>query len=57
MSAICQTFQKLKKQGNAALIGYLTGGDPGPRYSPLIAEALIKGGADILELGIPFSDQ
>ena len=56
MSAICQTFQKLKKQGNAALIGYLTGGDPGPRYSPLIAEALIKGGADILELGIPFSD-
>ncbi len=56
MNAISQTFRKLKAQQNAALIGYLTGGDPEPRCTLLLAEALINGGADILEIGIPFSD-
>ena len=56
MSSISRVFKALKKQGNGALIGYVTGGDPEPRYTPLIAEALVKGGVDILELGIPFSD-
>jgi tryptophan synthase alpha chain len=56
MSGIAKVFQKLKVQGDGALIGYVTGGDPEPRFTPVIAEALVKGGVDILELGIPFSD-
>jgi tryptophan synthase alpha chain len=56
MSGIANVFQKLKVQGDGALIGYVTGGDPEPRFTPVIAEALVKGGVDILELGIPFSD-
>jgi tryptophan synthase alpha chain len=56
MSDIAKVFQKLKAQGDGALIGYVTGGDPKPEFTPMIAEALIKGGVDILELGIPFSD-
>src|SRR4030042_66380 len=56
MSGIAKVFQKLKAQGDGALIGFVTAGDPEPRYTPMIAEALVKGGVDILELGIPFSD-
>jgi tryptophan synthase alpha chain len=56
MSRISRVFQKLKAEGDGALVGYVTGGDPEPGLTPMIAEALIKGGVDILELGIPFSD-
>ncbi len=56
MSGIFKVFQKLKAQGYGALIGYVTGGDPEPRFMHVIAEALVKGGVDILELGVPFSD-
>ncbi len=56
MSNITRAFQKAKKQGNAALIGYITAGDPTPELTPKIADALIRGGVDILELGLPFSD-
>jgi tryptophan synthase alpha chain len=56
MSEIEKVFRKLKAQRNGALIGYVTGGDPEPKCTPPIAEALINGGVDILELGIPFSD-
>ena len=56
MSGIANVFQKLKAQGDGALIGYVTGGDPEPRFTPVIAEALVKGGVDVLELGVPFSD-
>lgn len=56
MSDIAKVFQQLKAQGDGALIGYVTGGDPKPEFTPRIAEALVKGGVDILELGIPFSD-
>lgn len=56
MSEISKVFQRLKAQQAGALIGYVTGGDPAPRFTPAIAEALIKGGVDILELGVPFSD-
>ena len=56
MSGIGKVFERLKAQGDGALIGYVTGGDPEPRLTPIIAEALIRGGVDILELGIPFSD-
>jgi tryptophan synthase alpha chain len=56
MKTIKNVFTNLKAQGNGALIGYITAGDPDPKYTPKIAEALIKGGVDILELGLPFSD-
>ena len=56
MSGIAEVFEKLKAQGDGALIGYVTAGDPEPRFTPRIAEALVKGGVDILELGVPFSD-
>jgi tryptophan synthase alpha chain len=56
MSDLAKVFQKLKAQGDGALIGYVTAGDPKPEFTPKIAEALVKGGVDILELGVPFSD-
>jgi tryptophan synthase alpha chain len=56
MNAIKEAFQKTKAQGNGALIGYVTAGDPKPDLTPKIADALIRGGVDILELGLPFSD-
>jgi tryptophan synthase alpha chain len=56
MNAIEQAFQKTKALGNGALIGYVTAGDPTPELTPKIADALIHGGVDILELGLPFSD-
>ena len=56
MNAISEAFQKAKAHGNGALIGYIMAGDPKPELTPKIADALIKGGVDILELGLPFSD-
>ena len=56
MNTIKQVFQKNKANGNACLIGYIIAGDPTPEMTPKIADALIKGGVDILELGLPFSD-
>ena len=56
MNAIAAAFQKAKAQGNGVLIGYIMAGDPTPDLTPKIADALISGGVDILELGLPFSD-
>jgi tryptophan synthase alpha chain len=56
MSAIESVFRRLKKKNEGALIAYVSGGDPHPKYTPQIVEALIKGGVDIVEIGIPFSD-
>ncbi len=56
MNNIAKVFQKAKAQGNGALIGYIMAGDPNPEQTPKIADALISGGVDILELGLPFSD-
>lgn len=56
MNAITTTFQKQNQQGNAVLIGYIMAGDQTPKQTPEIADALIRGGVDILELGLPFSD-
>ena len=56
MSIIEATFKGLKAKNEAALIGYITAGIPTPENTVDIAKALIRGGVDILELGIPFSD-
>ena len=56
MNGIAHTFARLKSRGEGGLIGYVTAGDPTPNQTFLAAEALIQGGVDILELGLPFSD-
>lgn len=49
-------FQRLSAQKEAVFVPYITLGDPSPAMSLRIIDALIAGGADALELGIPFSD-
>jgi tryptophan synthase alpha chain len=56
MRGITRTFSRLKARNEGALIAYVTAGDPKPSYTPKIVEAMVNGGADIIELGIPFSD-
>jgi tryptophan synthase alpha chain len=56
MSRIQTTFAKLKQQGKKALIPYITAGDPNPALTVPLMHAMVNAGADILELGVPFSD-
>jgi tryptophan synthase alpha chain len=56
MSRIPSTLQALKSQGRKALIPYVTAGDPDPAQTVAVMHALAEGGADIIELGVPFSD-
>jgi tryptophan synthase alpha chain len=56
MSRIPATLAALKAQGRTALIPYVTAGDPYADLTPQIMQALAEGGADIIELGVPFSD-
>lgn len=56
MSRIQATFAALKSQNKKALIPYITAGDPHPKYTVAIMHALVQSGADMIELGIPFSD-
>ena len=56
MSRITATFNELKQQGRKALIPYITAGDPHPRHTVALMHALVESGADIIELGVPFSD-
>ncbi len=56
MSRIAATLQALQSQGRKALIPYLTAGDPFADSTADIMLALADGGADIIELGVPFSD-
>jgi tryptophan synthase alpha chain len=56
MSRIQATLAALKAQGRQALIPYVTAGDPFADGTPDIMVALAEGGADIIELGVPFSD-
>ena len=56
MSRIAGVMAALKAQGRQALIPYVTAGDPYADATPDIMIALAEGGADIIELGVPFSD-
>ncbi|SHL88899.1 tryptophan synthase subunit alpha [Vreelandella subglaciescola] len=56
MNRIDQRFSELKQQGRRALIPFITAGDPAPRYTVGFMHALVEAGADVLELGVPFSD-
>ena len=56
MSRISITFAALAAQGRKALIPFITAGDPHPDLTLPLMRALVAGGADIIELGVPFSD-
>jgi tryptophan synthase alpha chain len=56
MSRIAARFDALRTQGRTALIPYVTVGDPYADATPNIMHGLVAGGADIIELGVPFSD-
>ena len=56
MSRIAATFDRLRAAGRKALVPYITAGDPHPSHTVEYLHALVRGGADVLELGVPFSD-
>ena len=56
MSRIGSVFERLKVENKSALIPYLTAGDPRPDATVDLMNNLVKSGADIIELGVPFSD-
>lgn len=56
MSKIQATFGRLQAQGRKALIPFITAGDPDPALTVPLMHALVEAGADIVELGVPFSD-
>lgn len=56
MSRIQTVFENLKQQQRKALIPFITAGDPNPQLTVPLMHALVKGGANIIELGVPFSD-
>ena len=52
---IGRLFERLRST-RPALIAYITAGDPSPAHTPALVAALERGGADLIELGVPFSD-
>lgn len=56
MTRIGRLFETLKRENRKGLIAYLTAGDPSPLRTPGLVAAMVRGGADLIELGVPFSD-
>jgi tryptophan synthase alpha chain len=56
MSRIAARFEELRRARRKALIPYITAGDPSPQMTVPLLHALVEAGADIVELGVPFSD-
>ena len=56
MSRIAAAFEGLRAGKRSALIPFVTAGDPHPKDTVAIMHALARGGADVIELGVPFSD-
>src|SRR6202048_1465471 len=56
ITRIDRKFVALKAEGRAALVTFITAGDPEPETSLAIAKALPAAGADVIELGMPFTD-
>jgi tryptophan synthase alpha chain len=56
MSRLKKTFAALKAQNRKALVPFITAGDPHPQHTVALMHALVRGGADVIELGVPFSD-
>ena len=56
MNRIDRRFAALKAAGRTGLIPFVTAGDPSPRHAVALMHALVEAGADLIELGVPFSD-
>jgi len=56
MSRIAPVFERLQREGRKALIPYVTAGDPYADATVEVLHGLVEGGADVIELGVPFSD-
>jgi len=56
MSRINGCFERLRATNRKALIPYITAGDPNPALTVPLLHALVEAGADVVELGVPFSD-
>jgi len=56
VSRISTTFQSLQARGRKALIPFITAGDPSAEMTVPLMHALVEAGADVIELGVPFSD-
>ncbi|KAI1799192.1 tryptophan synthetase [Daldinia bambusicola] len=56
MEALKQTFRRCKAEKRAALVTYVTAGYPKPEDTPGVLVGMQKGGADVIELGVPFTD-
>ncbi len=56
MSRLANCFTQLKQHGKKALIPFVTAGDPNPDLTVKIMHTMVKAGANIIELGVPFSD-
>jgi len=56
MTRLSNAFAKAKSEGRAALVTFVTAGDPTPAGTHDVLDALVAGGADVIELGMPFTD-
>ncbi|MEM7583122.1 MAG: tryptophan synthase subunit alpha [Acidobacteriota bacterium] len=56
MSAIAEVFERCRREKRAAFIPFLTAGDPDLETTAALMQAMADGGADLIELGVPFSD-
>lgn len=56
MNRITATFEALKKENKKAHIGFITAGDPSIEKTYELVKALVAGGCDIVEIGVPYSD-
>jgi tryptophan synthase alpha chain len=56
MSRIAALFERLRGEGRKALVPFVTAGDPSRESTVAVMHGLVAGGADLIELGVPFSD-
>lgn len=55
-SRLAERFQALRRRGETALVAYVTAGDPTLEFTEKLVVRLVEAGADVIELGVPFSD-
>jgi tryptophan synthase alpha chain len=56
MSRLSAAFERLQSNGRGGLVAYVTAGDPDAGRSAAVLDAVARGGADVIEVGVPFSD-
>ena len=56
MSRLNSTFARLRSEGRQGLVSYVVAGDPSPSGTVDLLHQLVASGADVLEVGVPFSD-